>query len=311
MRTTSMAALLARSGAWALLVIGLTVAAAYAIVEATAPSGGDQADGISLMQIPLPLTLLALIEVAGVLAALIAHHVVISRAIRHDVLSLHRLVEDMRAGSVRVAYPVRLAELAPVFARLRQSGKQLVQEKDTLKELGLIDDLSQLSNRRHFEAQLQHYFHEAKVKGPSSTLIIDIDAFRHVREKYGHAAGDALIRSFAKALRTNVRPSDFVARLSGDLFCVIFPYTPLESARIACDRLRRELPRQLPLTNGVVHQLRWTGGVSAFADSDKEPSEAVARADRALLLAKKLGGNNTQVNCPARGLAKEPQIMSC
>src|SRR3989344_2183204 len=78
----------------------------------------------------------------------------------------------LREGSVRVGYPTALREFSEIFDYLRDRGQKLVEEKEKLKDMGLMDHLSQLGNRRHFEARLKELFDASKANGPSSMLII-------------------------------------------------------------------------------------------------------------------------------------------
>jgi len=234
-----------------------------------------------------------------------------AEAVRHDIRSLIRMFRDLREGSVRVDYPMALHEFAEIFDYLRDRGQRLVEEKQKLKDMGLMDHLSQLGNRRHFEVRLKELFEASKANGPSSVLMIDMDYFKKVNDVHGHDAGDALIVGFANALRKVVRQNDVLVRLGGDEFCIIYTYASLENAKNFVERLRRQLPREIPLTKGVIHQLRWTGGLSTMYDKDTKPDDVLWRADQALLQAKEAGRNITKVYDPATGaLAKKRVIVS-
>lgn len=231
-------------------------------------------------------------------------------AVRHDIHSLIRMFRDLREGSVRVGYPMALKEFAEIFDYLRDRGQKLMKEKEKLKDMGLMDHLSQLGNRRHFEARLKELFDASRANGPSSVLIIDMDHFKQVNDKHGHDAGDALIVGFANALRKVVRQTDVLVRLGGDEFCIIYTYASLDKARNFAERLRKQLPREIPLPKGVIHQLRWTGGLSAMHDKDAKPDDVLWRADQALFQAKEAGRNLTRVYDPVAGLPAKKQIMS-
>jgi len=231
-----------------------------------------------------------------------------TRNVRHDVMSLLRMFKDVRDGNMRVDYPLRLKDFSDVYQYLRHSGRKMLKEKKRLKTMGLIDHLSQLSNRRHFEMRLKELFELSRTHGPSSVLIIDVDHFKRVNDEHGHDAGDALITGFAKALRHAVRQSDVLVRLGGDEFCVVYPYAALDRAAIYAERLRRQLPREIPLLKGAVHELRWTGGLSMMAENDTKFDEVLWRADQALIQAKEAGRNTLRVFDPDKGLDKKPPM---
>ena len=230
-------------------------------------------------------------------------------AVRHDIKSLIRMFRDLREGSVRVGYPMALGEFAEIFDYLRDRGQKLVAEKEKMKNMGLLDHLSQLNNRRYFEERLKELFDASRANGPSSVLIIDMDHFKQVNDNHGHDAGDALIVGFANALRKVVRQSDVLARLGGDEFCIIYAFAPLDKAKVLVDRLRRQLPREIPLTKGVIYRLRWTGGLSAMHDKDAKPDDVLWRADQALLQAKEAGRNITKVYDPATGAPEKKRVI--
>jgi len=233
-----------------------------------------------------------------------------TRNVRHDVMSLLRMFKDVRDGNMRVDYPLRLKDFSDVYQYLRHSGRKMLKEKKRLKTMGLVDHLSQLSNRRHFEMRLKELFELSKTHGPSSVLIIDVDHFKRVNDEHGHDAGDALITGFAKALRQSVRQSDLLVRLGGDEFCVVYPYTELERAVSYAERLRRQLPREIPLLKGIVHEVRWTGGLSMMAEKDDKFDDVLWRADQALIQAKEAGRNVLRVFDPVKGLEKKPPMAA-
>ncbi len=229
---------------------------------------------------------------------------------RHDIYTLVRLFKDVRQGAVRVAYPVMLHEFAAAHRYLRSWSTEMLAEKERLTGMGLIDHLSQLSNRRHFDLRLKELFDTARTHANSSVLIIDVDHFKQINDRHGHDAGDSMIVQFAALLRANVRHTDVLARLGGDEFCIIYTYIPLDQATELAERLRRALPRQVELKPGVHHDLRWTGGLSAFHDSDTKPDDVLRRADQALLRAKEAGRHRTMVYHPDTGLSGAPSIVA-
>ncbi|MBI3897779.1 MAG: GGDEF domain-containing protein [Gammaproteobacteria bacterium] len=253
---------------------------------------------------------LAGLTAIGIGVAVFRLYRAVRAALDNDIQSLARMFQDVRAEEVREHYPLELREFNEIFLYLRDSSSKLVQEKAELKDLGLIDHLSQLSNRRHFERRLRRLFDANKSRGTSSVLIIDVDYFKSVNDQHGHDAGDALIVNFSKALRACVRESDFLARLGGDEFCIVYPYMPVEKAAQFVERLRQQLPREVMLTHGVVHSLRWTGGLSAISDDDTQFDEVLWRADKALLYAKEAGRNNTKVYHPAKGLERHSLMLA-
>jgi len=230
-------------------------------------------------------------------------------SIQHDLKSLANMIRDVRSGTVRKDYPMELDEFASALLYLKDSGKKLVEEKNKLREMGFLDHLSQLSNRRHFELKLKEAFETRKINGSSSLLILDIDRFKLVNDRYGHAAGDELIVKYANALRRCVRQTDVLARLGGDEFCIIYTFTPLQKARVLSERLRKQLPRELRLSHGIVHPLRWSGGLSVMCETDGKYDVVLARADQALFRAKESGRNITLLEDSACAPTQPPHAI--
>lgn len=319
MRTQSLRRIFAVASATAALCLALAGLAGYLLIGDLAANLALQHTTTSNPALPtsLPLTWLGLFYLAfiGFALAVVASvayglYRVTSLAICHDVGSLVRMFGDVREGSLRERYPMALHEFQEIFFFLRESGERLMREKSRLKKLGFIDHLSQLSNRRHFERRLGELFEASRAKGPSSVLLIDIDYFKSVNDRHGHDAGDALIVAFSKALRACVRHSDFLARLGGDEFCVVYPYTSVDKAAAYVERLRKQLPRDVPLLRDLMHPLRWTGGLSAIADADTKFDDVLWRADKALIQAKEGGRNNTQIFHPRTGLEQHRVVLA-
>ncbi len=258
-----------------------------------------------------PLSYLALIfaAVLGIVAISLRLYYTTIPAMRHDIYSLVRMFKDVHEGSVRVGYPVILTEFAAAHRHLRGSSEEMLAEKERLTDMGLIDHLSQLSNRRHFETRLNELFETSRTHGPSSVLIMDVDHFKQVNDRHGHDAGDTLIVKFAELLRANVRHSDMLARLGGDEFCIIYTYVTLPKATELVERLRRALSREVELKPDVRHTLRWTGGLSVMVDADTRSDDVLRRADQALLRAKERGRNRTLVYDPRTGLPGAPPVV--
>jgi diguanylate cyclase (GGDEF)-like protein len=112
--------------------------------------------------------------------------------------------------------------------------------------------------------------------------MIDLDHFKRYNDRRGHAAGDALLRAAAQLWRGQMRPSDLLARYGGEEFTLVLPSCRSEQALALLERLRSGMPDQQTFSAGVA---TWDG----FESSD----EMVARADRALLQAKRSGRNRT------------------
>ena len=215
--------------------------------------------------------------------------------ISEDLNAIVNLVTDIRRQRVRSSYHVNLVEFEKPLAMLVKLAQLTVGKQKEVESQASLDHLSQVYNRRSFEARQSDLFKTLQQGQVHSLLIIDIDNFKYVNDTYGHDAGDQLIVQFGQALKLHLRASDFVARLGGDEFCVIFPNTPLPRAVELAERLRGNRPAVLELTPGVLHRLNWSGGLSVYSPKDSAENMALIRADGALLEAKRGGRNMTRI----------------
>ena len=109
----------------------------------------------------------------------------------------------------------------------------------TIRELSIRDELTQLHNRRHFNEQAQQLLSIAKRYGqPISFAICDIDRFKLVNDRFSHTIGDEVLTVVAHLIRDNLRAADFAARYGGEEFAIVFPQTKLDAAAMACNKIR-------------------------------------------------------------------------
>lgn len=183
---------------------------------------------------------------------------------------------------------------------IRDVTQQRARQREA-RHLAEIDPLTELSNRRGFEAHLQQAITRVARTGQSASLMyIDLDHFKPVNDTHGHLAGDAVLWAVASVLRHGVRDSDIVARLGGDEFAVILAGCSLKRARrIASDLLEAMRGLSIPWD-----QRRLSVGASigiAPLSGGMSVDDAVAAADAQCYRAKALGRDNVQVEAQALG----------
>ncbi len=187
----------------------------------------------------------------------------------------------------------RLVTLRDVTDR-RKLQEELEHKSLEMERLSVTDWLTQFYNRRYAEQALTAEFNRAaRYGGPLAIGLFDLDLFKQVNDRYGHAAGDQVIRSVADQLRACIRTVDVAARFGGEEFLIIFPNTSLQDAYQALERLRNNLATCL--VQGVDEPVTLSGGVTAWFAGD-QPGEALKRADRLLYRAKNGGRNQIVVD---------------
>jgi diguanylate cyclase (GGDEF)-like protein len=239
--------------------------------------------------------------VASLMMAILVMGVILAvrNRVTDSLRTMVKLTNDVRQQRLRAEYPVSLTEFMTPLETMLKLGKVMMGQQKEVSSQARMDHLSQVNNRRSFDEKQKELFATLKDGWSHSLLILDIDNFKQVNDTFGHEAGDQLIIKFGNALKHCLRNSDFIARLGGDEFCVLFPYTPLDRAQELSARLRTNMPESVELIPGVTQKLSWSGGLSEYSREDKEENEALARADAALLEAKRGGRNLTRIRAVA------------
>lgn len=125
--------------------------------------------------------------------------------------------------------------------------------------------------------------------GPTTALMLDLDYFKQVNDRYGHLGGDIALRHFCEQLRACLREGDAIGRLGGEEFLVLLADADAAVARAICERLRACLRQHPAEIDGVAVVLSVSGGIAGFLPSDATASDVLRRADFALYQAKRAG----------------------
>ncbi len=164
-----------------------------------------------------------------------------------------------------------------------------------LKRLALIDDLTQVFNRRHFERYLQAaWLNMASAQGPLSLILCDIDYFKGYNDAYGHPAGDRCLKQVAHILYQAVgRGTDVVARYGGEEFAILLPNTYIEGAVEIAKRVQAILKHQaVPHSGGIEQRVTLSLGLATLVPNPfQSASLLVSLADQVLYQAKFSGRN--------------------
>jgi diguanylate cyclase (GGDEF)-like protein len=174
---------------------------------------------------------------------------------------------------------------------LRAHNVMLQQANELLEQLSITDGLTKLHNHRFFQDQLTREIRRAsRASIPLSLLLIDIDDFKSLNDRFGHAAGDELLHGLALIMNATVRSSDLLARYGGEEFAVLAPGTDQEGAYQLAEKLRNAIAESSFILGDSMRLTRVTVsvGVSQFKGDRKKFFE---EADRALYRAKADGKN--------------------
>jgi diguanylate cyclase (GGDEF)-like protein len=163
-----------------------------------------------------------------------------------------------------------------------------------LSEASATDYLTGLLNRRAFDSELQRHIDRASRIGvPLALALFDLDHFKQINDRHGHAAGDRALCDFSALLRREQRGGDTLARIGGEEFAVVlFGAGPQEAGAFA-ERIGRELRKRMTEEGAT---LSASAGVAALQDPQTTPSALLVAADRALYAAKAAGRRRVAVS---------------
>jgi diguanylate cyclase (GGDEF)-like protein len=165
---------------------------------------------------------------------------------------------------------------------LAASIEHTISQRTQLNQLASFDALTGLRNRRGLDTLIDE-------NADCAVMVCDLDDFKQINDRYGHATGDVVLARFAEVLREHTRDGDIPIRLGGDEFCVILPGTNYEGATLVSERIRAATPvsmqRVVPATITV------SAGLARRVDGAPDPRAVLTAADQALYAAKHDGRN--------------------
>jgi diguanylate cyclase (GGDEF)-like protein len=172
-----------------------------------------------------------------------------------------------------------------VIARLRHT--------DEVLRLATTDGLTGLLNRRALEERLHRELQANGRRRSVALMMIDLDDFGAINNRYGHQIGDEALRLVADVVRTHLRRSDAGGRYGGDEFVVILPGLDATGAVEIAERVRTALVEATTRAadDGTLPRINTSIGVAAFPDDATSPGALIKAADEALYLSKRLGKN--------------------
>jgi len=174
-----------------------------------------------------------------------------------------------------------------------------------MKAIAVRDPLTGLLNRRGFNEYGEKAFSVARRTGsPLSLIMTDIDRFKFINDRYGHAAGDSALVHFAGLCAENRRKEDVVARVGGEEFAVLLPGTDLRDAMALADQLCDRVGSTPIDLTAIGLPMTSSFGVAAISNQDSSLDDMVRRADRALYRSKRAGRNQVDLESSQMTLAE-------
>lgn len=173
--------------------------------------------------------------------------------------------------------------------RLKAQHLELQDALGRLHELATRDELTRTHNRRHITELLEiEQAQHRRMNLPLCVALIDIDLFKSVNDRHGHAVGDEVLRGFSQFARQQLRESDLLGRWGGEEFLVVLPNTSRASALLAMNRLQQRLAAVSSDIMPMGLRITFSAGVTELS-SDEDIDHAIERADQAMYRAKTSG----------------------
>ena len=195
---------------------------------------------------------------------------------------------------------------------LEHSLKQVIEER---RRMAMTDALTGAHNRRYFMNHLRREIKRTRrFGGELSLLVFDIDHFKHINDRHGHAAGDAVLIEFVRRIQNALpRDYDWCARLGGEEFAVVLPQTGVPGAGAVAEKIRRAVAAgPIASVAGSIEITVSVGvtGISVFADRDAATVEQILRrADDCLYASKRHGRDRVTVDGEVPVSAKELKTL--
>ena len=176
-----------------------------------------------------------------------------------------------------------------------RSEREVQELQRRLQDQSIHDALTGLFNRRYLDEYLERELARANSAGiPVSVIMIDLDWFKAINDRFGHQAGDEVLRGLALTIRDSTRPSDVCCRYGGEEFLVILPGMSADSALLRAENIRTDIMLNSIPFEGEVITMTTSFGVASSPQSGRSADDLVASADAALYAAKETGRNNVR-----------------
>ena len=205
-----------------------------------------------------------------------------------------------RANEALVDMTLRTQQQATVLERQASAAQHLEQQNQVLKKHATTDVLTGLANRTYFDAFIQKQFGATTASGKAlSVLMLDVDKFKVVNDKHGHATGDQVLKTLGRILAASAKEGDLAARYGGEEMVLVLPGATRQAAAATAEVLRKAIAaRPIDCGNGLALPITASVGVATLepgATPFREPAHLLKAADLALYAAKSAGRNCVRV----------------
>jgi len=196
-----------------------------------------------------------------------------------------------------VTYQGKPAELAFIrnITERKKIEEELRESEVRFRKLSITDPLTEIYNRRYFFERIKEKIEQVKRnKENFSIVILDIDFFKKINDKYGHQAGDYILKEFASRMKMDIRPYDVLARFGGEEFAIMLQNSDKENSRRIIQRIKENIDSTAFIFENKKIKIKFSGGISdvnELGPNGLTLEELIRIADNRLYFAKKSGRN--------------------
>ncbi len=218
-------------------------------------------------------------------------HVIEDSFLKQDISYFERNLQDDRTLEISMT-PMPDGGFVVVYSDITQRKKA----ERVIRHMAHFDSLTGLANRAYFTEKLEGLLNQKRQGDNTVALaLIDLDKFKNVNDTYGHPMGDALLQRVAEILKSNIRDVDFVARIGGDEFAILFPNTSeIKEVLVPLNRMLKTLTKPI-IIRSVKLEIGASIGISLFPEHASSTESLIKAADDALYKVKENGRGNIEV----------------
>lgn len=226
-----------------------------------------------------------------------------SESLQRYILGVPLFFEEKKFGALYLVFPeergkekLNLSDDERSFIETLRHHLSLIIEKQRLFEQAITDGLTRLYLRRFFLATLEKEINRSKrYQLEVSMVLLDIDHFKEFNDKYGHQAGDYVLRETAQRIMESIRSVDTPGRYGGEEMAVILPQTGIKDGFVVAERIRKAIETSEYSFKNESMRVTVSIGISALHMRDVSLEELIEEADKALYVAKSKGRNQVRI----------------